>query len=332
MALADYLPTLTEMAANGVQTAATAHDQLAALVIRGTTLANALDAVERGRQQRLPVSREAVLGLAHDLSTFVDTYYADVAYPPDLFLEVRLATLGCYQLTVYRRGFAVTPGAGNTDTTDMLAPQLDGRPLIPYVVREGDTVERMALSYLGDVARAWEILELNDLAYPFFLTHGEADPPKIARPGDLIWLPPDAIVPDADATPSDVELYGRDFALPDGRLRFWTSGEAAPIEGKDNVVQALLQRLATGQGSMVLHPEYGIRSPLVIGVEGTPERVRFNGMEAARTCRQDPRVSRVAQVHIAFADTINTIDLRLVLIGPASHEVPLNLVMPEGGP
>jgi hypothetical protein len=157
-------------------------------------------------------------------------------------------------------------------------------------------------------------------------------PTGVLGVGDLLWLPPDASVPDSDAdfSDADVELYGRDFALPLGHLVYGGDAEAAVVAGKANIIQALQQRIATKEGELVLHPDYGMRQPLVVGVEGTPSYIQMSGMEVARTVREDPRVASIRQVIMQFVNTANTITLNVVLIGPAQRDLPLNLVIPEG--
>jgi hypothetical protein len=170
MALSDYTAGIAELMADGVPTAATALATLTDLIARGLALAAALADAERGRTATIAASRTTVLALASDLGTFVDTYFADTRYPAELFLTARAAAQGCYQLLIYRRGFADAEGLTAGATPLAIAPTVDTRPCIPYYVRQGDTLERLALTYLGDVTRSWEIVDLNGLQYPFLQT------------------------------------------------------------------------------------------------------------------------------------------------------------------
>jgi len=149
--------------------------------------------------------------------------------------------------------------------------------------------------------------------------------------GETLWLPSDATVPDpaASFTDLDVELYGRDIALPDGQLALGPDGDLVTVEGRANIVQALGQRIRTTRGELVLHPEYGMETLLAVGVEGTHERVKLSGLELARTVLQDPRVVGIGSLNVRFADTANRIDMDVRLIGPGQRSLALNEIIPD---
>jgi hypothetical protein len=330
MALADFLPAVHALSAMAAAT-------LAALVGRGQQVAAALDAVERGKATAIAVARDTVTALATDLAAFHAAYWDDLRYPPELFAALRDAESGLYRLLYYRRSWAVAQGLTSATSPGTAAP-LDTRPLVPYLVRGGDTLERLAQRMLGAATRSWEIIDLNDLRAPFLDT---ADPPaapasvQVKRIGDLLYLPPDATVPSAEQTWTqvDVDLYGRDAALPGCELSLGVLSilidQLATVEGRFNIVQALTERIGTQEGELVLHPDYGIERRLCVGVEGTEANVALSGMEVARCVSEDPRVVQVSQVKTTLVGTTNTATMNVQVIGPGQRNLPLNVVLPD---
>ncbi len=353
MSLSDFLPTLDALRARGKTNAGAALLSLEGIITRGQALADAMTARERGEADHIATPFSELLSLVDGIDTFIAPLFGDLDYSPDLFIALRAAQDGLLRLQTVRRLFAdqQTLTAGQVGGT---APTTAG--LVPYVLRQGDSVERLALRYLGDIERFIEILELNALAYPYLITDRDYRPaiydPQFFDPamydtnpqpdrtgipdgvrvtGETIWLPPDANVPAGEATFTelDVELYGRDLALTDGVLALNAHAEARTVEGRDNIVQAVEQRIGTGRGELLLHPGYGMERPLAVGVEGTRANTVVAGLELARTVMQDPRVVRIPNAQVLFADTVSRIALEAILIGPGQRSLALNEVVPN---
>jgi hypothetical protein len=332
-ALSDLLGNMQAAAATCEPGAAAARDALAVLIARGQQVAAAADAVERGKASQFSLPRQTVLDLANDLATFNKLLWDEDCYPSELFTALRDAQRGLYNFLLYRRGWTMTQGLTAGVSSRTYGP--DYLPLVPYIVRPGDTLERLALRLLADVKRSWEVIDLNDLVAPFFDTGDQpcTTGPGIARPGDQIFLPPDALVPQQETsrTEMDIELYGRDMKLLDTGYVTITIDELATVEGIDNISQALIERIYTTVGELVLHPEYGIQTGLVVGVPGTDDQIAFNGLEVSRTVATDPRVTRVSDVDSKFssATTADEIRMNVWLIGPSQRALPLNVVLPD---
>lgn len=352
MSVAAFLPVLADLIHRRVSTASAAMVELEHIIAEGRAIATALADEERGATDRVAVPFARVLSTALAIEAFVASYFDGLDYPPELFDALRAAERGLFDLQVLRRSFAdQTRLNAGADSAVMAGT----RSLIPYQIRQGDTLERIALAFLGDVNRLWEILELNDLVYPFLVTDRDYHPPDyepiyqypdylsipyvdrtgipngVKVTGELLWLPADAAVtPGATATFTafDVELFGRDFRIDEGHLVFDAQGDSPTVEGKDNIIQALRQRLATLKGELVLHPGYGMDRFLAVGIEATRANVVLSGLDVARTVKQDPRVTRVRNLHILFENTTSKADMVVELIGP-HREFPLNAVIPE---
>jgi len=354
MALSAYRDALRALSHAPVPPAVRALDEI---VTRGRAIADAFAALEAGRTDVAPTSLDEALAVAALCDAFVQTYFAELDFPPALFEELRTAERELLSVRRLRRLTAAQIALSAGRRNDTLLGTESG--LVPYILRHGDTLERLALMTLGDVGRLRELVDLNDLDYPFLLCDrplapgdfvvtmppefvvGEfqrqphADRRHVAMrvrvTGDLLMLPPDAIVPAemATFTALDVELFGRDLWLENGRFQVTQHGEYQTLEAVPNLLQALRHRLATVEGELVLHPAYGMRRALALGVEGTRANVLLSGVETARTVLEDPRIVRVHGLELAFADGVNRATMQAETIGPAQRTIPLNLVIPE---
>jgi len=349
--LADFLPVVDGLR-ESVPSAETALLALEDILERGQALARALDAYEAGRTPRIALPYHELGELGRALGAFVDAYMLDASYPANLFLAARAAQVGVWSLQTLRRAFADQAALAAGGEALLVRP--DGRGLVPYRIRQGDTLERIALNTLGSVERSWDIIELNGLVWPFisddlsvipgeFTT--EFDPEGFrVRPevigggahvrgtGDVLWLPPDARlgVAESTITERDVELYGRDLELRDGFPVPNVDGELAIVEGMANMAQAIRHRIGTVQGELVLHPGYGIERLLSVGIEGTYANVVFSGLGVARAIAQDPRVVGIADLRVTFVQTVNTASMTVQLIGGQGRSLPINEVVSGG--
>lgn len=352
MTLREYLPLVDALRAAGKAGAADVLTALETLLARAARIASAVAAYEAAQATTVAVPYDEVLATVAHLEALLEIVTPDLDYPLGLAGALRNVERALFDLQVLRRTFAsqALPGVAQTNVF-----QPGPAPLVPYRLRQGDTLERLALTTLGDVARAIEIVTLNRLDYPYvetsrdyvpaefaptdfatsdFAVAGAVDrfgvPEGVRVTGELIWLPSDAVVPQAAAfTDRDVELWGRDLELADGFLVVTDDGDGEVVAGKDNIAQALGQRIATAKGELVLHPTYGMETLLAVGVEGTRANVVLSGMVVARAVKEDPRVTAVRNLSVLFRDTVNLTDMTVGLIGASNATLPLNLVIPE---
>lgn len=349
-ALSTYLPEVDALRRRGKLNAPAAFASLEEIIERGQKIAAAVAAYRAKEADLIAVPFFEVIITTDLIEEFIELYFADLDYPPELFLALRAAEEGLFSLQTLRLTFASQASATAGVAADVFVP--GPGPLVPYRVRQGDTLERIALNFLGSTDRSWEIIDLNQLVYPFLITDETApryatqfteefDPTefqigRLSIPGigvtrDILMLPGDALVtgPALERSELDVELFGRDYSAPYGRLARGEDGDFETVESEQNVIQALRKRVGTFRGEIVYYPGYGIDQLLAIGVEGTRSNVIVSGVSVARCVYQDPRVVSVQNLEILFADTINRALMTVKLIGPSQREIPLNLVVPE---
>lgn len=357
MTLAAFVPIIDELRSRGKAGATTILADLEVIVRRSRVIADAVATYEAGAAARVAVPYEEVVATVAGIEALLAIVTPDLDYPLALGGALRDVERALFDLGTLRRSFAsqTTPTAGTTNVFDP-----GTAPFVPYRLRQGDTLERLARAYLGDVARAGEIVSLNALSYPYleterdyrpsefapdtsatvefdpgeFATTGGIDrfgvPAGVRVTGEVLWLPSDATVsPSLTLTDRDVELWGRDLKLAGGFLVVDDQGEADVVAGKDNIVQALGQRIMTSQGELLFHPTYGMETLLAVGIEGTRANVVLSGMVVARAVKDDPRVTHVRNLEVLFRETVNSADMIVGLIGASGATLPLNLVIPE---
>lgn len=183
-----------------------------------------------------------------------------------------------------------------------------------HVVQHEETMQAIAQRYYGDVSYWIDLVEHNNLKYPYLVETDEEkmqDPERLASTGDTIIIPIESDLTDVSAKEINsrdkdvlVELaLGRDLNITadekyfnehgtsDNILAFSTngSGDLDTVKGIDNMKQQLQARLLTPRGSLMLHPNYGSDLHNLFGLN-IPEQATLIEMEVLRTLTADNRV------------------------------------------
>ena len=183
-----------------------------------------------------------------------------------------------------------------------------------HVVQHEETMQAIAQRYYGDVSYWIDLVEHNNLKYPYLVETDEEkmqDPERLASTGDTIIIPIESDLTDVSAKEINsrdkdvlVELaLGRDLNITadekyfnehgtsDNILAFSTNGngDLDTVKGIDNMKQQLQARLLTPKGSLMLHPNYGSDLHNLFGLN-IPEQATLIEMEVLRTLTSDNRV------------------------------------------
>ena len=183
-----------------------------------------------------------------------------------------------------------------------------------HVVQYEETMQAIAQRYYGDVSYWIDLVEHNNLKYPYLVETDEEkmqDPERLASTGDTIIIPIESDLTDVSAKEINsrdkdvlVELaLGRDLNITadekyfnehgtsDNILAFSTNGngDLDTVKGIDNMKQQLQARLLTPRGSLMLHPNYGSDLHNLFGLN-IPEQATLIEMEVLRTLTSDNRV------------------------------------------
>ncbi|MGI4427198.1 LysM peptidoglycan-binding domain-containing protein, partial [Klebsiella pneumoniae] len=145
-----------------------------------------------------------------------------------------------------------------------------------HVVQHEETMQAIAQRYYGDVSYWIDLVEHNNLKYPYLVETDEEkmkDPERLASTGDTLIIPIESDLTDVSAKEINsrdkdvlVELaLGRDLNITadekyfnehgtsDNILAFSTNGngDLDTVKGIDNMKQQLQARLLTPRGSLM---------------------------------------------------------------------------------
>jgi len=208
-----------------------------------------------------------------------------------------------------------------------------------YSIRQGDTIQSIAQGMLGDETLWYDIASYNNLKYPYInrLDEPEYRVDNVAQIGDVITVPDSStgietvnssllnsnqrdevsqLVLGRDLNiVSDVsEIQGRGTTDETVALSADNKGISI-VSGYENLTQALLMRLNTPKGTLILHPEYGNSFSDILGLPNTQANVNKLVVMVEQTIRQDSRVTDVSvEATSVDSDTV-TLQITITPIG-----------------
>lgn len=187
-----------------------------------------------------------------------------------------------------------------------------------YTVGYGDTIQGIAQGQAGTVDFWHDIVKYNKLEYPYIVDTPEL---KVQNPegwvtiGDTLIIPIEIDLQTTNAnslSSRDQQLVlslalGRDLSMTSDEdyykhrgshdeifgLSASGKGDVQTVEGVENLKQALLARLLTPMGSLLLHPGYGSTIHDMIGRKNTVDNMRILEDEIVKTLKKDSRVENV---------------------------------------
>ena len=197
---------------------------------------------------------------------------------------------------------------------------------LKHTIIDGETLESIAYKYLGDASRNLEIAILNDLDYPFIIGFNEtALRSGVKTAGDTLLLPIEVDDKhDLKAVSEDLDsvVFGSDIYLKDddtrlsfrggGELQVNTYKDLQTVSGADCLVQDLIHRLVTEEGTLPYHPTYGSRFLYLIGNKNDTDWRQKAIIEVSRTFKCDPRVVDVINVTLSRVTTGIAIECTVV--------------------
>lgn len=195
-----------------------------------------------------------------------------------------------------------------------------------YIVKQGDTVQNIAQQIAGDITQWQNIVEYNGLKYPYISDEGDR---HVATIGDKILVPiregkDETSILDAPTNwqvKREIQRYalGEDMDITSDRSAIESrgtsdelvglsayNGDIATVQSKNNLIQAILLRLNTPKGTLLLHPEYGNNFSDMIGTRLTQANLRKFDVYVTETLAQEPRLKTV-EVHSTVAENDSVI-------------------------
>lgn len=156
----------------------------------------------------------------------------------------------------------------------------------------GDTIQLIAYRELGSATDWARLVWFNNLIAPFI-----TDDPALA--GDRVLLSGAQIkIPTTVAeslTPDEaVDILKTDCQLTKGRLTIDpATGDFATVAGRENLKQALTNRIVTDPGELLFHPEYGCKLQRRRGSKNTPIALLLGRMDVQDALEQETRLKRI---------------------------------------
>jgi len=168
----------------------------------------------------------------------------------------------------------------------------------------GDTIQAVAFRELGDASRWVDIVALNKLRPPYISDTARGD--GVILSGDILRVPSATRVIQTVSNPDLV--FGIDVRMADdGQLSTTASGDLDTVGGIDNFCQALRDLLATDNGELIFHPEYGCKLRTLIGTINGPTAALLAAAYARDALLTDPRVERVISSDAKVVGDVTTV-------------------------
>lgn len=170
------------------------------------------------------------------------------------------------------------------------------RPLYGYrfvEIRHGDTLQAIAARELGDASLWADLIVYNELRPPFITDDPAEAGTGVLLSGSLIRLP--APAPTVNSDTNAEEVFGTDILLDRGQLVIHQYGDISLASGRDNLRQALTNRIDTDRGELLFHQEYGSLVRSLVGTVNGPTAALLAGEYAKSAALADNRIQEVTQ-------------------------------------
>lgn len=160
-------------------------------------------------------------------------------------------------------------------------------------ILHGDTLQAIAARELGNAGRWVELVAYNDLIAPFITGDEGLAGPHVLLYGAVIKVP--APLPVASTTNDPELVFERDVSLDASGGISVENGDFAVVSGRDNLRQALVNRVVTERGELPYHPTYGNGVHRLRGTVNGPSALLLAAEFCKSTVAADPRIARITR-------------------------------------
>lgn len=278
-----------------------------------------------------------------------DTYNALIQTLHDLIISLGYLRA---QVPVIKGGDVTQQHQRQEDGQRRTSTPNSGSKYKKHTIQQGDTVQSISQAYFGVVTEWRRIMQYNSLKYPYIVSREQKlkNPERFVTIGDIITIPIETSFLDRavdDFGKRDRELVlslalGKDISMIANERHFSSKGTSDEILelsanskgdiqitiGVENLKQAVIARLLTPRGSLLMHPDYGSELHLMFG-RATQEQAKFIEIEFISTIKKDGRIGEVTvvesyvregQYYGEFTVEVKSIDTQLDLIMASSPD------------
>lgn len=158
-------------------------------------------------------------------------------------------------------------------------------------VNRGDTLQKIALTELGNADKWVDIALLNKLSPPYLADDAINAHPGMVYAGQVILLPIQA----GNAVADTDDEFLTDLSIPKGDLQI-ADGDWLLLYGTNNLVQALRNRVQVHKRSLWFHPEYGCFVHTLIGQLNGSSSGYLAAFYVKSSILEDERVASVESI------------------------------------
>ena len=322
---------IARSAKGAIQSVQNMSNQLDKMSQNGVALLNVPKEYVRGLTLAVRTAKKAVArihdekSVMYEVGTLSEDYDEEVQKLKNLFEEVEKAEIDATtaagamgarvdrsdeQLADVSQGMASAPnpdpaGPNSPPEEQYSMPGNSGDPVleeqdnnsIPVHIGEGDNLLTLARQWLGD-SRYWLAIAIeNDMPTPYYNRFGQP-----LQAGDVIQIPQsNTLLQEAQLSPTQDfknDRFGTDLYLNPrtGDLDIVADEDVAVVRDKENLEQAIRNRLFTQQGECTYFPEYGL--PVAIGSKHTEKTVAYIGAMLNAQLTTDPRIIELDKLRI----------------------------------
>lgn len=188
------------------------------------------------------------------------------------------------------------------------------RFILPFTVRAGDSLQRIAQTVYGDHTRWNEIQAYNNMRDATHHANGAS-----LRVGDTLNIPFETQSDTDLSLPMRGDILGTDIMLSDEGDLVFSDTDLYTVTGEYNLKQAIKNRLLSEQGSSWVFPAYGL--PLTIGSQMNARTASFCASHVSQQLRADARIRDVRDIHVLDEGDQLSVSVTVIPISGGSIDV-----------
>lgn len=185
------------------------------------------------------------------------------------------------------------------------------KPLFGYrfvETRRGDSLQLIAAREMGDATQWQKLIDYNGLVPPYITDDPTQAGPGVILTGASILVP--APAPIATTTTDPNAVFGTDIKLNNGQLAT-ANGDFDVVSGRENLRQALGNRVETERGDLLMHQDYGSLHPRLIGAVNGPTSGLLAAQYVRAAVQADPRVKSVISATATITADVTEIEVEV---------------------